>query len=228
MGTTKLGKIIRKLSLFFGIALLGVSIFLSYDGFDGTVNGTNDNYKAIAVFIGLVFAITVSIIQFIFTNEYRQLNPTLIAVGVLSYLYSIYTNYLGAKDILGMEGWMALFTAAMSDIVAEPMISYGLGESLVGDLLGNLWKAIGGDDEDKNKAHKQPFQQNAKSQYQAKHKPAHLGVNSSHQASRPAQRVLTNRPQYHTQQNFKEPIYHPIGFNLREEEEDEELGGALE
>lgn len=177
MKETKLGRIIRKAALVFGIALLGVSIFMSYDGFDGSVNG-NNGYAGIAVVIGYIFAITVTIIQFIFTNEYRQLNPTLIAVGLLSYAYSIYTNKLGAEHLLGMSGWMAWFTAAMSDVVAEPMISWGLGESLVGDLIGNLWKAINGDDEPKKPV--QPVQpvpsrpQTSKPKYHPQHKPVHL------------------------------------------------------
>lgn len=171
MKPTKFGRILRKCSLFSGISLLMVSIYLSYDGFDGSLNG-NGGYQAIAIFIGVIFAFSVSVIQFIFTNEYSKLNPTLIVVGILSYCYSIYTNKLGASHLLGMSGWMAWFTAAMSDIVAEPMISWGLGESLVGDLLGNLWKAISDDDEPKT--NRQPQMQTQREKYIPKHKPAHM------------------------------------------------------
>ncbi len=180
MNGTKLSKIIRKCSLIFGVALLIISIYLSYDGFDGSVNG-NNYYEAVAVLIGIVFACTVTVVQFIFTNEYKQLNPTLIVVGLLSYAYSIVTNKMGAEHILGMNGWMAWATAAMADVIAEPMISWGLGESLVGDLLGNLWKAISDDDKEKpieSKYNKPQYRTPApeRPRYVPQHKPEHLGM----------------------------------------------------
>ena len=143
---------LRKWSIIIGVCILLISVYLSFDGFDGTVNGANSEYSAIGVVIGVVFALAVTLMQFIFTSDYRGLNPTLKLIGVLSYAYSIYTNMLGAMNLLGMESMMAWVTAAFSDIVAEPMIAWGLGEALVGDLVGNLWKSVGADDEsDKGK-----------------------------------------------------------------------------
>ena len=200
MRDSKLSRIIKKLALFVGISLLIVSIYLSYDGFDGSVNGNNTGYKDIGVVIGIVFALAVTVIQFIFANEYKQLNPTLIVVGILSYAYSIYTNKLGAQNILGMDGWMAWFTASMADIVAEPMISWGLGESLVGDLIGNLWKAVG--DDDKNFT---PSKTSSK-------KP----ISPQKYYPKPAQRQASRRPSspHNTtlrSNNQSSPAYHSIG-----------------
>lgn len=172
MKTTKLGKIIKKLCLVFGVSLILVSVYLSYDGFDGSVSKDGAGAASIvSLVIGLILAITVTIVQFVFTNEYKQLNPTLFVAGLLTYAYSIWTNKMGAENILGMSGAMAWITAAMSDILAEPLVSYGLGESLVGDLLGNIWKAFS---DDENEEKKPKFNHPQKSQYVPKHKPAHL------------------------------------------------------
>jgi len=133
--------------------------------------------------IGFVFAVVVTLIQFIFTNDYKKLNPTLVVIGVLSYVYSIYTNKLGAHNLLQMNDAMAWITAAFADVVAEPMIAWGLGESLVGDLLGNLWNVVGGEDDKPNHSgsHKNDKQTRrntyVKSNYVAKHKPAHMQSN---------------------------------------------------
>lgn len=201
---SKLTRIIRKLALFFGIALLVISIYLSFDGFDGSVNGENGHYTELAVIIGVVFAITVTIIQFIFTSEYKSLNPTLIVVGLLSYAYSIYTNKLGAENILGMSGIMAWVTAVFSDIVAEPMISWGMGESLIGDLIGNVGKALV--DDGKNAKPKQN-DHNQKSKYQPKHKPSHMQP-TFNQGFKNNYRPQQQQPA----QRRREPTYHPVGM----------------
>lgn len=144
----KLGRILKRSALFLGISLIIISMYLSYDGFDGKVGDQIDvTASVVAIVIGVIFAATVTVVQFIFTNDYRKLNPTMIVVGILSYVYSIYTNKLGAQNILGMSGFMAWATAFIADVLAEPLVSYGLGESLVGDLIGNLMKVISGDDE---------------------------------------------------------------------------------
>jgi hypothetical protein len=171
MNGSKLARTIKRLAVTFGLLLLLISMYLSFDGFDGEVSGSNTGYSAIGILIGFVFAVTVTIIQFIFTNDYKKLNPTLVVIGVLSYVYSIYTNKLGAHNLLHMSDVMAWITAGFADIVAEPMIAWGLGESLVGDLLGNLWNVVGGEEE------KPRPKQHVKSTYKPKHKPAHLSRN---------------------------------------------------
>jgi hypothetical protein len=167
MNTHKLTRLTKRLAIFIGIAILVISMYLSFDGFDGEVSGQNASYQFIGVVIGIVFAISVTIIQFIFTSEYSKLNPTLFVIGILSYVYSIWTNHLGAENILEMTSAMSWITAAFADIVAEPMIAWGLGESLVGDLLGNMWKGFSGEDSKPQK-----------SNYVAKHKPNHLVGNN--------------------------------------------------
>ena len=72
-----LSKNLRKWSTLLGVCILLISVYLSFDGFDGTVNGANSEYSALGVVIGVVFALAVTLMQFIFTSDYRGLNPTL-------------------------------------------------------------------------------------------------------------------------------------------------------
>lgn len=140
---TQLTSLLRRFSIWIGLAILIISIYLSYDGFDGSVSGSNQ-YSTTAKVIGFVFAVAVCALQFIFSTDYRGLNKTLRFVGLFSYVYSIYTNKLGAVNLLGMAEEMAWATAIFADIVAEPLIAWGLGEAVVGDFIGNLSKSMFG------------------------------------------------------------------------------------
>lgn len=136
---------LKRFSLILGILFLITSIFLSYDGFDGTVNGRNSNYEIVAVTIGIILALGVSVLQFIFSSNVIELNWTLKIVGILSYAYSIYTNHLGAENLLSMDTNMSWIVALFLDVAAEPMIAWGMGESLIGDLFGNAGTIVFGD-----------------------------------------------------------------------------------
>lgn len=155
---------LRRITLILGILILLISVFLSYDGFDGAVSGKNSNYEAVSIIIGIVLALTVSSLQFIFSSGYGKLNTTLKVVGFASYIYSIYTNKMGASNLLQMDDIMSWVVAAFCDIVAEPMIAWGLGESMVGDILGNVGKMIFGDGRGNNKTSSRNIIQNRNSQ----------------------------------------------------------------
>lgn len=135
---------LKRVSLVLGFAFLIVSMFLSYDGFDGSVNGRNTSYEIVAIIIGIILALGVSVLQFIFSSDVFELNTTLKIIGIASYAYSIYTNQLGAENLLSMEKGMSWIVALFLDISAEPMIAWGMGESLIGDLFGNAGKAFWG------------------------------------------------------------------------------------
>lgn len=154
-----LTRILKRTAIWVGILILAISIYLSFDGFDGKVSGSNSEYSAMGVAIGVVFAVAVTILQFIFTSAYKSLNATLKVIGLLSYAYSIYTNMLGAQNILGMDDLMAWTTAIFADIVAEPMIAWGLGEAMVGDLLGNIGKAVYGKNESRSGRFQESFRE---------------------------------------------------------------------
>ena len=142
---SKLSNVLHNVSTWVGIAILLVSWWLNVDGFDGKINATSTLASTAAFIIGAVFALSVSVMQFIFTSDYKSLNPTLLVVGMLSYAYSIWTNAAGARNILNTSAPMSWVIAIFADVVAEPMIAWGVGESLVGDIIGNFGKIISGD-----------------------------------------------------------------------------------
>lgn len=160
MNNSNMKQVLKRIALYTGFAGLAISIYFSYDGFDQSVNGANEGYTTLAMVIGFTLAIIVSVVQFIFGTSYDELNWTLIAAGVGAYVYSVYTNYLGIKHVLGADDFMAWASALFLDVYPEPAIAWALGESLVGDLFGNLGKAIFGDKNgNKEKNRFQPYQQ---------------------------------------------------------------------
>ncbi len=139
---------LRKLAVIVGIGLLGVSIFWSQDGFNFDLSGTS-GYGNLATFIGWFLALSVTVVQFVFSTSYKELNASLKFFGILAYIYSIYTNYWG---ILNFQGWTdgqpefqfgGAMLAFVMDGVPEPLIAWGLYESLSGDFIGNLLKVFG-------------------------------------------------------------------------------------
>lgn len=138
---------LRKLAIIVGIGLLGVSIFWSQDGFNFDLSGTS-GYGNLATFIGWFLALSVTVVQFVFSTSYKELNASLKFFGILAYIYSIYTNYWG---ILNFQGWTqgqpqfqfgGAMLAFVMDGVPEPLIAWGLYESLSGDFIGNLLKVF--------------------------------------------------------------------------------------
>ena len=221
MRKSRLQTNVRKAAVAVGFSILFISMYLSFDGFDGSVSGVNSEYETLGVVIGLVFAVAVSLLQFIFTSDYKGLNPTLKFIGIMSYVYSIYTNMLGAQNLLGMDGAMAVITAAFADIAAEPMVSWGLGEALVGDLIGNLWKSVGSPDEESANTRKKDKKNNQKAY------PSSIPRNENrpsprHQSPQPRPSFST-RPEpssafleaMESLKQSSEPVYH----NMRQQDE---------
>ena len=134
---------LRKLAVFIGLGLLIVSIFWSQDGFNFNLAGDSGGGD-MALTVGWFLAISVSVVQFVFSTNFKDLNPSLILFGLLAYVYSIYTNYQGIIHFQGeaqstVGAWILAF---VMDGVTEPLIAWGLYESLSGDFVGNLIKSI--------------------------------------------------------------------------------------
>ena len=137
-------RILKRIAMITGFVVLVISIYFSYDGFDQSVTGGNSGYTSLAVVIGAVLSIVVCVVQFIFSTSYKDLNWTLRIVGVATYVYSIYTNKLGASHTLGATDFMSWAIALFMDIYPEPAIAWALGEALTGDLFGNIGKMVFG------------------------------------------------------------------------------------
>jgi hypothetical protein len=156
---------LRRTATIVGSLLVVISIYLSFDGFDGKV-GKGVGYSLIGLAIGLTLAVAATTLQFIFTNTYKDLNATLKVFGLAVYAYSIYTNMLGAVNILKTTENMGWIIAVFIDVAAEPLISWGMGEALVGDLIGNGKKILWGEPQKR-----QPSQR-AETEYKPYREPA--------------------------------------------------------
>lgn len=169
-----MNSLLRKTSIVIGLFLLAVSIFWSQDGFNFNLAGDSGGSN-IAVFVGWGLAISVSVVQFVFSTNYRELNASLITFGVLAYVYSIYTNYQGIIHFQGVAAnkFGAGILGFVMDGVPEPLIAWGLRESLSGDFIGNLIKAALGNGKQQEQS-RRPIQNIQKSAYKPSHKPAHM------------------------------------------------------
>lgn len=133
--------LLRKIAVIIGIGILFVSMFWSQDGFNFDLAGDSGGTD-MAIFIGWFLAVAVTVIQFVFSTNFKDLNASLIFFGIVAYSYSIYTNYLGVTHFQGgasnpIGAWIL---ALVLDGVPEPLIAWGLYESLQGDWIGNLIK----------------------------------------------------------------------------------------
>lgn len=136
----ELQQILKRIAPWFGVGLALISIYFSYDGLDQTIEGGNANYTEIAQYIGWVMAIAVTLIQFIFNTDFSKLSPTLRVVGIVSYVYSLYTNYLGLEHLFGFHGLAGVIISVFMDVTPEALIAWALEEETQGDLLGNIGK----------------------------------------------------------------------------------------
>ena len=134
---------VRKAAFVIGIGLLIVSMYWSQDGWNFNVAG-DSGYGTMALFIGWFLAVTVSVVQFVFSSSFRELNASLKLFGILAYSYSIYTNYEGILHFQGdaENKVAAMLLGIVMDGVPEPLIAWSLGESLTGDFVGNLIKSF--------------------------------------------------------------------------------------
>ena len=136
--------ILKRFALWGGIALAIVSIYFSYDGADQTINGGNPSYSDVGKVIMIVMAMTMTLAQFIFNSDLKNLNSTLKVLGILSYFYSMSTNYLGINHLFGFHGIVGWGIAVVMDVAPEAFIAWSLEDVTRGDLLGNLGKFVTG------------------------------------------------------------------------------------
>lgn len=196
-------RVLRRVAMITGFIVLLISVFFSYDGFDQGVTGGNSGYTVLATIIGIVLAVVFSVIQFIFGTNYKDLNWTLRGVGIFAYVYSIYTNYLGIKHILGADEFMAWSLAMIMDIYPEPAISWALGESLTGDALGNIGKMLFG-------GRGQTPQFSTASQYVMDHQNRRVSRDKSNYKAK-------HRPVWEDKKNKPFPPFHPVVYSESDE-----------
>lgn len=145
---------LHRASVWGGVIMAIVSIWFSYDGLDQTVVGGNPAYTEIAKAVGIIMAIIVTLVQFVFNTDIRKLTTTLIIGGIISYIYSMTTNYLGINHLFGFHGFVGGMIAFFWDALPEALIAWGLRDTSNGDMIRNMFRGFmgfGGKSEKKSK-----------------------------------------------------------------------------
>lgn len=154
-------EILRNFALYGGGILVLFSIWFSWDGLDQSITGDNPNYSLVAKFIGAVLATIMTLVQFIYHIAYDELNKDLKLTGLISYVYSIWTNYLGIFHIFGFDPITTSILAGVMDILPESLIAFGLRAKMDGGVVDNIIKGITGR-RGKMKMGSKQFQQSSK------------------------------------------------------------------
>lgn len=160
-------KIKRLLALITAVGVLWASIVFSKNGFNFE---TNSDY----IWIGWLLAVAATSAEFMLASDFRKLNWSIVALGLAAYTYSIWSNIMGFQDLRGKDTTDVFSVSAsiFMDVYPEVTIAWALGESKLGDVLGNLWRSVNSPEivtgQDGNGHTQQQYQ---KSEYKAKHRP---------------------------------------------------------
>ena len=130
-------KLKKMLAFVTSIGLIGLSIYFSQLGF-----GIESSNKM--VWIGWFLGFTVTVIELTFNTNVQKLNSTLIATGVIAYVYGMWTNVVGLKSILGDNVLFAIIVGVFVEILPEPLFAWSIGVYDGGDVVGNIGHLFGG------------------------------------------------------------------------------------
>lgn len=209
----------HKLAVVGAIVCWGLSMYFSKEGF--SVGNT------VMLWVGWVLAGIVTVVELVFNSPTQKLSLTLIIVGVLCYLYGIWTNVTGFWELqhpeipfvmFSTQSLLSWFVGFIMEVLPEPLFMWGVSAAFDGDFLGNLaglWSGNLGYAQPGNSTPQQN-NQHQKSQYIPQHKPKNPMPNF-----RPA----NNQPKPRQNQLFPPktnsmPMYHPIAMQGRPEMED--------
>ncbi len=128
-----------------GVAVLlwFISVQFSVDGFGFIL----PKYK----WMGYLLALSITVIELVFNEEGMQHSLTVVAIGILSYLYGIVTNVLGIWQAqgggdAGQNPLILLFPVVLGfflEVAPEPLFIWGLLGTGMRDLLGHLFGTTG-------------------------------------------------------------------------------------
>ena len=138
MNEQRYGQLVRLLAVLVALLLWFISVQFSVDGF----NFILPKYR----WMGYLLAIAVTVIELVFNEEGMRHSLTLVAVGLVSYLYGILTNVVGVWAAQGSPDltsnpFAMLFPALLGfflEVAPEPLLVWGLVGTGVRDLLGHL------------------------------------------------------------------------------------------
>ncbi len=128
----------------------GVAILLWFMSVQFSVDGFNfilPRYK----WMGYLLALSVTVIELVFNEEGMKHSLTVVAIGLLSYLYGIMTNIIGIWAAQGSPDastnpLLLLFPVILGfflEVAPEPLFLWGLLGTGMRDLLGHLFGTAG-------------------------------------------------------------------------------------
>jgi len=136
------------LALIASIGLWGVSMYFSYKGFE---------FESTEVlWFGFVLAGVVTVVELVFNTKIGRLNHTLLAAGILCYVYGSYTNVTGFYILqrgtldgffTGSNWLIPIFAGLMCEILPEALFAWAVGAARDGDLIGNVSDMFGGEEQ---------------------------------------------------------------------------------
>lgn len=138
MNEKRYEQLVHLLAIGVAIVLWFISVQFSADGFKFVL----PQYA----WMGYVLAISVTIIELIFSEEGMNHSLTVVAIGLLSYAYGVVTNILGIWAAQGSPDIAAnpiaiVFPALLGfflEIAPEPLLLWGLVGTGARDFLGHL------------------------------------------------------------------------------------------
>ena len=140
MNTNKSDKYTKLKKLF--ALVTGVGVFVVSAIFSQTGFGFREPSMAWA---GWALAIAVTVAELIFNTKVRNLNWTIIVVGIMAYVYSIYTNFVGFYALQGtpIVFWSAdaiipILGSIFMDVYPEMAVAWAMDAAGDGDLIGNV------------------------------------------------------------------------------------------
>lgn len=147
MREKRYGQLIHLMACAVAVLLWFISVQFSVDGF----NFILPKYK----WMGYMLALSVTIIELVFNEEGMKHSLTVVAVGILSYLYGIVTNIIGiwvaqGSPDPGANPIVLMFPVVLGfflEVAPEPLFIWGLLGTGMRDLLGHLFGATGDRDE---------------------------------------------------------------------------------
>lgn len=188
----------HKLAVLGAIACWGLSMYFSKEGF--SVDNT------VMLWVGWVLAAIVTVVELVFNSPTQKLSLTLIIVGILCYVYGIWTNVTGFWNlqhpqvefvVFSTKSMLSWFVGFIMEVLPEPLFMWGIAAAFDGDFLGNLaglWSGKlpyaqpGNQQNDKKWTHpdvnnnnqgqfsKNKHQLQHKSPYKPQHKPNHMPI----------------------------------------------------
>jgi hypothetical protein len=186
----------RLLAFLAAVGLWGVSMYFSYSGF---------KFESTEIlWFGVVLALTVTVVELVFNTKIKDLNPTLIIIGIVCYLYGTYTNITGfyilqhgnLDNFFTKSSWVIpVFAGLVCEVLPEALLAWSWGVFDKGDLVGNIGEIFGTTHSSPKNAQQRS---NARPTLQSPPKPSYITEElGEFEEKVPAPKYVRSKPNYH-------------------------------